>query len=777
MSHDIDPNDPYVRWFRFILAHRVAVLVVVAVLSVASVGLLTRVTVGSTLQKLFFGDSPDYASYLESSQRFGNDEHVLLGFSVDDPLAPELLAQLSALDAAVGAIPGLLRADSVATLQRVAGTDGNLTVMPWGEGATVDDALADPGVGGVFVGTDRHSVAVLVELAVDPDRTAEQGLQDIQLLDDQVNAVGLGALEVHRAGFPVLLVEMLHLAWDNLYFLLPLSMVCLLVVVMAVFRRLMPALVSVGIAGIAMLWTMALSSLVDPVFSIMVTAVPLVVVVVGFSDVIHLWSAWEQERRLGRDNEAAILASASDVGRACMLTSVTTFVGFVSLVFVPTPMFQQMGLTLGTGVALALLLAMTVVPVLLSFGLDNPADTAAEPLPPGRWRTAVAHLDRRLDDIVDMCAHLSITFPRSVTAVFLALMVVALAGASQMNVDADLVRRVDDSHRLQVDARWLGERFVSDDVVQVFVDASSPDALLEPNTLVALAAFQDEVERLPGIAQAASIVDALRLLHEKVGGGDGRSLPATREAVAQELLLFEMSGGEDLDRLLDFERQRARMVVRVDHAGMRATREKAVAIESLAQQMLPNTVRVEATGLSSLMGAWIDRIVAGQEQGVGFSVGIVALLMALGLRSWRLGLVSMVPNLLPLVWLGGVLGVAWVDVDTDTAIIAMLAIGIGVDDTIHFLMRYRAEAGRSPDRRVAIRRTFDFAGRAILMTTVVLVVGFLPCALSDYYSLWILGTLLPMVLVFAVLADLLMVPAMVQLGWLAVARRAGAASP
>ena len=98
----------------------------------------------------------------------------------------------------------------------------------------------------------------------------------------------------------------------------------------------------------------------------------------------------------------------------------------------------------------------------------------------------------------------------------------------------------------------------------------------------------------------------------------------------------------------------------------------------------------------------------------------------------------------------------------------MLAIGIGVDDTIHFLMRYRVEAARTADQAEAIERTFRFAGRAIVMTTVVLIVGFLPCALSDYFSLWILGTLLPMVLFFAVLADLLMVPAMVRLGWLSV---------
>ena len=381
----LQPADPFVRWFAFVLRQRRAVMVFVGVVTLAAILALSRVTIGSTIKKLFFGESPDYASYLEQAERFGNDEHILLGLEVEDPLSPGLIGRLAELDEEVAAIEsgGFTGAHSIGTAQRIEGTDGSLMVRDWAEGGTLSSALADPAVGGVLVGRDGRSVSVLVELAVDPNRTAQEGLANLAALDELLAELDVAELDVadldvaeqgvHRSGLPVLLVEMLHLAWDNLFRLLPMSVVALLVAVMAVFKRLLPAVVSVGIAGLAMVWTMALSSLIDPVFSIMVTAVPLVVVVVGFSDVIHLWSAWEQERLLGRPREDAILASAADVGRACLLTSVTTFVGFVSLSFVPTPMFRQMGITLGMGVALALVLAMTLVPVLLSYGLDDAA--------------------------------------------------------------------------------------------------------------------------------------------------------------------------------------------------------------------------------------------------------------------------------------------------------------------------------------------------------------------------------------------------------------------
>ncbi len=757
-------SDPLVRWFSWVLRHRPLVLGIVVVLTVVSLGILTRVSVGSTLKKLFFGESPAYAAYVESADWFGVGEYILLGVDTDAAPSPALVESLARLDDRVVTLAGFTGTTSIATTQHMESVDGQLAMVPWLDASTANRAAAQ----GMLVGQDGSDVAVLVALELNPDRTAQEGMRNIERLESSLADAGFPADRVHRSGFPVLMVEMLHLAWDNLFRILPMSTIALLVVVMAVFRRLLPAVVSVGIAGLSMIWTMAVSALIDPVFSIMVTAVPLVVVVVGFSDVIHLWSAWEQERVAGHSREEAILSSAADVGRACLLTSITTFVGFVSLSFIPTPMFRQMGITLGVGVALALILAMTLVPILLSYGLDDRAVERRRATTLGPGSGVVGVIDGAIQGVLRWFSRLSRRRPRAVVAVFLALMGAAGVGIAGMNVDADLVGRVADDHPVQVDARWFDARFVGGNAMEVFIDGGSDNAFLDPVNLAAVARFQDAVDALPDVEHSVSLVDALRELHQVLGVGDGATLPDSAAAVAQELLLFELAGGEDLDLLVDFDRRRLHVALRTASDGMRASQATASAVEQLGQEMLPEGLSVDATGLRPLMGGWIDRIIEGQVRGVGFSIGVVSLLMVVGLRSLRLGFVSMIPNLLPLVWLGGVLGSCWELVDTDTAVIAMLAVGIGVDDTIHFLMRYRVEASRTASRAEAIERTFQFAGRAIVMTTVVLVVGFLPCALSDYFSLWILGTLLPMVLLFAVLADLLMVPAMVRLGWLAL---------
>ena len=184
----------------------------------------------------------------------------------------------------------------------------------------------------------------------------------------------------------------------------------------------------------------------------------------------------------------------------------------------------------------------------------------------------------------------------------------------------------------------------------------------------------------------------------------------------------------------------------------------------ISQEIFGDRIDVRPTGMSFLMGDWLDEILNGQRNSLIASFLMIAVMMTFAVRSLRAGVASMLPNLLPLLCFGGFLGLFWDSVDSDGIIVAILAIGIGVDDTIHFLVRYRIERDRQSDQRMAIRRTFAFAGRAIVMTTVILVVGFLPFAWCDYLSLRMLGWFLPLTLIVAMLADLWLVPAMLTAG-------------
>ena len=206
------------------------------------------------------------------------------------------------------------------------------------------------------------------------------------------------------------------------------------------------------------------------------------------------------------------------------------------------------------------------------------------------------------------------------------------------------------------------------------------------------------------------------------------------------------------------------MNVRLAENGTQFTYAVGDNIRQSAAQIFGEAADVEITGMMYLLGGFVDQVISGQRRGLLFASITIMGMMAFMFRSFKIGIWSMLPNILPLLALGGYLSYCWEAVDSDTIIIAMVAIGIGVDDTIHFLSRLRFESAQNSDPDEALKCTFHFSGRAMVTTTVILSAGFLPLGLSDYFTVRIFGTLLPMTLIVAVLADILLVPALVKLG-------------
>jgi predicted RND superfamily exporter protein len=247
---------------------------------------------------------------------------------------------------------------------------------------------------------------------------------------------------------------------------------------------------------------------------------------------------------------------------------------------------------------------------------------------------------------------------------------------------------------------------------------------------------------------------------------NAEGVPFSRQLLFQYLELFQMGGGEDLERMVDFERKSTRMAVRLSDNAVRATYAVGRQVHALGEEILEPAAKVEVNGMTYLLGGFLDSIIIGQRNGLLLAFVVIILMMILWLWSLRVGLLSILPNFIPILALAGLVGLRWDTVDSDVIGVAMIAIGIGVDDTIHFLVRLKFESRRTGDTVWALERTFHFTGRAIVITTVILAVGFMPFAMSDYFTINMFGVLIPFTLMMALLADILLVPAMAKLGWL-----------
>jgi|GEM_PF-546035 len=783
----------------WILGHRVLVCVVLAVITTGAIYTLTHAHLGSSLGKLFFGDYPNYQRYLDYSRTFGSDQVLVVGLENAAPLATETLDRLDKAVAAIEEIanpagPGpaesptpepnddfgdfdsfeidpeqtdsvagmVKRVDSVLNAKRVRRSQDTLDAQSYAELArahpdrrdALQRMLAEDGLaGGILVSKDGKHTALGIVFYSEMDLPAEYWSEIVDAVEAALIQAGFDPDQIHMAGLPAMNRALVDITIDSFKFILPASSILLILSVFLLFRRFWPAIACAAVSIMALTWTMALAVLIDPELSVMHTIAPVVILIVGASDVIHLCSAYLLELGAGKSKQDAIVSATAEVGRACLFTSVTTLIGFFGLTFVPTPVFQQLGITLGTGVAFALLIAVFFVPILLSV---LPTPKAAET----ERRDRVYDL---LDRTLDAMAELTQNKPRQIIIGFVLFSGVIGYGLSVLNIETAVSARLDPAHEHSQARRWLESRFVGSDFMQLIVDAKSPGALFTPQVLDGLADAQAALLEHPSVDSAGSVVDLFSMLHTQLTG-EKEGFPKTREAIAQYALPLENLSRSILDSLVDFERRRAVIHLRLNHDRVRELSLFGLEAAQLIEDKTGGAVSVEPTGMIFLTGDWLDNLVAGQQRGLGFTFFFIGVMMIISLRSWRAGLWSMVPNALPLLALGGYLGLTLDSADSDVLILAMLAIGIGVDDTIHFLMRYRLEYARTGDIQAAVKRTFHFAGRAIVMTTVVLSLGFLPLALSSQMTIAMMGTLLPLTLMMALVADLLLVPALARLG-------------
>jgi len=759
-------------YIRFVIRNRVLVLVGVCLVTVVGGYQMSKGVVATSLTSLILGESPEYQRYLGRVEEFGGDGIIAIAFEEDELFSPESLRRLRAVVALVEAHPEIARVQSVLDARRIAGDGGKLNIISYAKEAEADpgtasevlaELLGDPLAKGRYVSGDGGHTLVLAELVHDENRPVEKEPQVVDEIVELFAESGYDREELHLAGIIPVMAEVVDQTFLNITRISPVVMLLLLVVVFIMFRRLWPVVITGGAGFVAVVWTMGFAVTLDSQISILMAMAPAVIMIVSFSDVIHLCSAYLLELSRGQSKDEAILVSGTEVGKACLFTSLTTLAGFLSLSLVPAPVFRQMGFVLGFGVAVALLLAMTLAPILFSL--------MKEPKP---WRTGTAsRVQSGLDRFLIAVERFVKGRPWTTVLLFAAGTAVALVGVFQMSIDTSFSDRLDEDNPIRVDERYFEEHFDGTSTLELYVRTGKREGILDPDLFAAVAAFEDEVEQLPDVDNVISLVDVLRTVHRAIASPEKRKQdPDNRKLLAQYLLLLEMSSdGYELKQLVNFDRETMRLLVLMPEMPVRQVSALGNRAMELGGSIRNAGSQLETTGSLYLMGNWLDNIIWGQRAGLATAFLTVALMMIIGLASVRVGLWSMIPNALPILALGGYIGLAWDKVDSDVMAIGMIAVGIGVDDTIHFLMRFKLECERDQPVDQALRNTFHFAGRAIVITSVVLVVGFLPFAMSDYFPLHIMGTLLPMCLIVALVADLMLVPALVKLGVLRFKKR------
>jgi hypothetical protein len=532
---------------------------------------------------------------------------------------------------------------------------------------------------------------------------------------------------------------------DNRLFL-PATFALLMLALLAVFRRVSWAVLPALALGASALFAVAFMSIAGKPVTLLSSAIPVLIVIVGISDSIHLLARYAEELSSGFPREAALTRAVLSTARACLFSTVTTAVGFFVLPTTRIPMLADFGVVVGVGVVVAYLVTLTILPAAL----------ALLPAPKG------GHLRSASDRLGHVGAWSADRRGGVLMGTFLVVAALAAVGMPRVRVESRILDDLPPGHELlatrsAVEAR-MGGNFPMTFVVHPARGALSDGAAEDPELLRAVLRFEDELARTDHTGVFSSSVSAADFIGMawRASGRPGE-LPERREDAQR---MEGLVGEATLGRLFDRGRRSLILDVRVYDRGTKATFEFLDHARRCFERTVGTLGRLEVQGFSYVAQRAHQSIVWNSMTSFGLDFVIVSALVLLAFRSLRLALLTVIPNVVPLIVTVAFMGMAGIDLRISSSIVFAIVYGIAIDDTVHFLVRYQEERNRGAQERAAVIRTMATTGRAMVLMAFVLALGFSILTFSQFQPNRVLGLLMAVTVTTGVVADLLLLPAL-----------------
>ncbi len=698
-------------------------------------------------------DPEQRATYDEFRRVFGSDEDLVL--SVTDPqlLSAEGIRELDALSRRIEQITGVKRVYSLSNaIELVPGPAGaeaqSLVPRPIAGAdfaARLERAVQrNPELSGYLISADHHTAALVIELEAhaDDDPQRPRILRALRTIVDEPRTA---PIELHLTGIEAQKFEVTRLLARDQSVLIPVSVGVLALALALFFRCVSGVVIPLAATLVSLVLTLGCYGLSGYALNTMTSLLAPVLMVLSVSTSVHLYENWRSRSSEPMDAKLAIAATLRELRRPCFFTSLTTALGMLSLVVSDTPAVRLFGAFAALGVMISLAVSLTLVPVGLSF-LSRPSAT--------RSPTRLAGLDRFLG----FAARSAVRHPIAILCVAGILTLLGCTGIARLERNTDLVWFLKSDNPLFRDSIFIDEHLAGIHTLEFVLSRRDAGSLVSLDAMTRLARFRESLLVHPEIGGVQSVLSLLSAIQRAETHGTGWQLPPDRAALLNAFDLLDAAGDDPLVRqLIDPEFRHARVRAQIHSIGSADASALEDRIVDDAHAIFGPDYALAVTGAFHRMTRDSNRLV--QTQLESFSLAFALVILAIGamFRSLRLMAASIIPNVIPIVWTGGLMGFAGIELSTGTTMIASVVLGLAVDDTIHYLTRFRREHARGV--RAAVEATTTGTGRALVISSTVLVIGFWVGALGSFKPTIYFSLLTGITMISALLCDLLVLPA------------------
>ena len=527
----------------------------------------------------------------------------------------------------------------------------------------------------------------------------------------------------------------------------PLVIAVVMLLLWGLFRRPSGMLLSISVVVFTFLIVLSVQVMLGYKLNNFTANMPVFVIAIGIADAMHLVWIYLLARKQGLDNHEAIHYSVRKNFLAILLTSLTTAVGFASLAVSSVIPIKTLGIATANAALLAFVLSILFVPAMLA--ILNP--TVAKEESGGRPHSLFAQRYSRF----------IIRYDKAILLGTVALFALLGAGLTQVRVDSNIIRYFSEEVGFRQSTNFVQEHLTGPMSYEVIVDSGAKDGIKEPEFLRTVERFGREFdERYPDVRHIGSLLDVVKKFNEVMNGD--KSVPEDKNLVAQYLLLYSLSlpQGMEISDRMDVDERLLRVSASLNIVDSSKDLEMIEWVESW-WKTTPYVAKVN--GQTAMFAHMQHDVTATLIDSVLLAISAVTLMMLLIFRNLRMLPLFVLPNILPIVLVVGVMGWLGIDIDLGVAVSGAIIIGVAVDDTIHFLVKYLEARRRGDSMEESLAYVMRYAGSAIIFTSVILGVAFLVFVFSDFVPNFNFGIVTATALLIALVADLLMLPALFAL--------------
>ena len=779
------------RWGYFVVRHRWPALIASVGGTLWIVSFIPQLTIDNSTESFLLDDDPAVVAYNAFRDQFGRDDRIIIAIETPDLFGLDFLERLREVhDAIEVEVPFVEEVESLINARFTRGEEGGLVVgelledWPQSESDLMrfrERVLSNPLYRNTLISADARVTAIVVT----PDTYSADSpeIEELSGFGDDAGAVdgapvylksaegdqvvaGLYAVmdrfespdfRLHMAGALPLTYRINQGMERDFRRFLPATLLLMSVVLGLLFRRFGGIVLPLLVVVLSLVATLGVMVLLEIPGSTVVQILPVFLLTVGVCDAVHILAIVYRFRMEGMNEADSIARAIGHSGLAVFMTSLTTAVGMASFMTADMAAIQDLGVLAPIGVLLAFVYTMVLLPSLM----------AIFPLPVPR-RGQAARGVFPFESMLVSAGSFACRSPWRILVPTSGLILFAVLGALQTTFSHNSLSWFPDADRTRLDFLAIDEHLGGSVSLDIMIDTREPGGLYDPEFLAELDRLILEIGNLAVppivITNSLSILDIVEETHQALNEGrpEMRVIPASREAVAQELLLFENSGSDDTEEWVDSEYRMTRLNLRVPFVDALLFPKFLEDVDELLARRLAGVADYQITGLMTLLATIFDSVIVSMVRSYAFAIGIITPLMMLLLGSLRRGLVSMIPNLLPIVSVLAVMGWLGLPLDMTTMLVGAMVIGIAVDDTIHFMHKFHRYFEETGDLEGAVRETLRTTGSALLFTSLVLTAGFSVFGLSEMTNIRIFGLLSAFAAVVAFLADLLVAPALLS---------------